>query len=1255
MRLKRLELFGFKSFAERVVLDFSAPVIGIVGPNGCGKSNVVDAVRWVLGEQRPTSMRGGEMTDVIFKGSSSRPALAVAEATLVLDNQEGELEGRGSEVSVTRRVYKSGEGEYLIDGQRVRLRDVREMLYGTGLGSRGYSVLEQGKIDAILSANPLERRAIFEEAAGISRYRARKKEMESRLERVLADCLRLDDVLRELERRKRSLKLQAGRAERYLEARETWQEQGKRLARHQVARLGAELERLTGELRGAERTVEDLRAQRAQAEQGIVTREAEHDGLLSSAEGLTAESAEAGAELRGLDERRAQLGERKESARRSRGEEGARIAELERRLVERREEARVLEGRVAELEREAGGAEDRAGALRREMEVVEQRLAELAGSHEAQSEIVLQVLQRRTTEENQLQGQERSRALLAERIERAETRWAELGLQIDSARGEERERLHELEQAGVVLEELERERVSVEGEARGLESQRSELESRRNALEVEIARLASRVEALRDWEQERAGLEAGARELFLARERGDGPVQAGELSGLLADHLHPHSRLSRALDAALGTRAQAVVARSPEQALAIVSWLKERSSGRVSLVLPAGLSGADLEREPPAELLASAGVIGPLLELARPEPGYEKLAGFLLADALLVRDLPSALGLVARFPGWRFATAEGDLVDASGVSGGHQEVTQGPLGRRSFAAELDESRRAEEEERARVVGELERLGANQDERAGRLREVRSELERALEGRSRLQSSIEALRARLEELEHVRDLAGAERTERIDEGTRLEADLVEVRERLAGTEDSLRRERARLEDLDRARAAAEAARDQGSRDEAQARVEATGLRERLEAHRRELVQRAQADEEMAVELERARRLVAEHERVATEARTTAEALVLERDRWLARRGELEQEITVLRAREREGRKALENLRAGCAALTAELERSVGALGERRLEIQRLELSRSEIERRVQEDHALGPDALLSSFQPEVELSEPGALDALAARVRELRSTLDELGPVNLEAVSELREVEERYGFLAGQRNDLEEARRSLEGTVHRLNEESERLFLKSFEEIREHFHAVFRQLFGGGRADVALVEGEHVLESGIEIMARPPGREVLPISLLSGGQRTLTALAILFAVFRAHPSPFCILDEVDAALDDANIGRFLALLGGSLDETQFVVVTHNKGTMSACNLLYGVTMAVRGVSHVVSVELSQVDDLVPPNRRGEGDPSGAAWTAPSLRNGGGSEGGGASRQGAGEEGEPGNPDGGPPAELVTAEP
>ncbi|MBM3978627.1 MAG: chromosome segregation protein SMC, partial [Planctomycetes bacterium] len=417
MHLKRLELFGFKSFADRTVLEFQHGLTGIVGPNGCGKSNVVDAVRWVLGEQRPTSMRGTEMVDVIFKGSSARPALSVAEVSLVLDNTEGLLEGRGAEVSITRRVFRGGEGEYLLDGERVRLKDVRAMLYNTGLGSRGYSVLEQGKIDAVLSADPLERRGIFEEAAGVSRYRAQRKEVAARLQRVEQDMARLEDLIGELESRVRSLKIQAGKAERWGEARTAWRGSAESLARHQVWLCNQELSRVAAELTQRLAGEQELRGLRQGSEQDYGLRERESLTLQAEIERCSSEASELAAELRALDERRTNLASRAAGARAAAGEELARATALSAKLGEREAEAAQARGEHVALDEQARRAQQEAARLAEELRELGRRSKLARDSSQQANESVLACLRERTAAQNGLEHLAASLAPLEERAQ----------------------------------------------------------------------------------------------------------------------------------------------------------------------------------------------------------------------------------------------------------------------------------------------------------------------------------------------------------------------------------------------------------------------------------------------------------------------------------------------------------------------------------------------------------------------------------------------------------------------------------------------------------------------------------------------------------------------------------------------------------------------------------------------------------------------------------------------------------------------
>jgi len=1191
MRLKRLELFGFKSFADRTVLDFPRELTGIVGPNGCGKSNVVDAVRWVLGETRPTSMRGGEMSDVIFKGSTSRPALGVAEVTLVLDNGGGAIPTHGAEVAVTRRVFRSGDGEYEIDGARVRLKDVKDLLFDTGLGSRGYSVLEQGRIDAVLSANPKDRRAIFEEAAGVSRFRQRRKETENRLARADQDVERLVDVIKELESRVRSLKIQAGKAERYVELQGMWQERATRHARHQLVNLETQLETLRATRAGLLAELADLRAAREAGEAQTRVRGAEQAALASELERTGSRASHVAGELRAVDERRHQLGQRVEGWRAAASNEARRSEELDRRRAERESEletaSREAVAAGAELERAEAEVEERAARTRE----LERGRRDAREGSESQQRKVLEWQHKRSEAEHLARHLAAALAPLSERAERAGGLCSERAARVDAARTE----VDAAEAAHLAAETRRTEaaaaRAAIEGELEGLGERAIAAAEARKTSELERARLAARIDGLLDFEGERAGLEAGARALL-----GEDAGFAVSLDGLLADHLHVPARLARALDVVLGDAAQALVLSAPDRALELAEWLREGRRGQARFALPS-LWGAMAEDRP----LLPAGLEGqaePLVARVDADAGFAPLLRWLLAECVLVESLAQALELAPRYPGWRFVTPEGDLVDAGGLVAGWREVAHGAIGRRAEAAELEAQAERVEAELAQRVEEQLQLAGQREESARALRESGAVLERRRSEVSDAHGRRQSARVRLTEAERSLAEARVEESRVAVELERCEKELDAARERRTESEAHFARENGLLQERESARQALEQERESAQREEQRARIELTRLRERHQGLAERIAVLERGCRELASEIERSRRAAGEAAGSAELGAAQAERLGTERVGLLEERGRLDEVLGELRERERDARAAIEGLRRGLDALTARLEQQLAAEAQLELELQRTQLAAEELLRRVEEDLATTRAGLLENFECDPALVERGALDALGQEAQELRRQLDRLGPVNLEAVAELTEVSGRLQFLTAQRKDLAESRAELVQSLALINSESERLFTETFEDIRENFRGIFRQLFGGGTADIALIDGEGVLEAGIEISAQPPGRQKLPIGLLSGGQRTMTALALLFAVFQARPSPFCVLDEVDAALDDANVGRFLGMLEGFLANTQFIVVTHNKGTMVACEMLYGITMETKGVSRRVSVELDEVDGFVP---------------------------------------------------------
>lgn len=1209
MRLKSLELIGFKSFADRTVFEFGDDTLTcVVGPNGCGKSNVVDALRWVLGEQRPTSMRGKEMTDVIFKGCSGRPGMGFAECTVILDNSAGSLPEQGPEISICRRVFKSGEGEYVLDGQKVRLKDIREMLFDTGLGGRGYSVLEQGRIDAVLSANPIDRRRIFEEAAGISRYRQRKHETELRLARVQQDLARLDDVTGELRSRVRSLKIQAGKAERFVEARGVWQIEKTRLVKHQLFSLGGDLETCVAAVESMENDLAILREEREGAAGEIGKLETGRDEIQERVERAAACVAKLEGDARALDERRTQLLARVNIWEHAAADEEQRVQDLSTQLAQRAAELEVFGEQEQSLTAEVAASRTTTESQTQARRELNQSYAKARQRSQEQNEVVLAALHGKTAAENTRRHIEEARGPAEERFERVHSRLEEASGQLEGAQTEEHGARADLHGLQAVQAAGQARLAGLEGNLRTLDSEWTVIEASRNELALDVARHTSRIESLLDRERELENLGQGAKAVLEAASEAGGPCAAEQLSGFLGDHLHTTSVHARALDAVLGERSAALVAADASVARRVARWLSDSDHGQAALTIPGGLGSPPAPSFGPLSGELDGLVLAELRSEVRCDPGFEGHADALLGGVLLARDLEAALKIVARAPERRCVTPAGELVDAAGLVAGSRSLTGGAIGRRSSAAELQT--------------ELTGLEANLTDLAGASDKLKLRREDSRQGFEAagvaMQEKMEAVAAgagRLATAEaRVRDLGAAvtllqhESTSVVAEHEQLGRDSVVAAEEVLTCRETFETENEALKALDRTRHELEQRRELFLREESLARVEQTRLEGQLGGltNRMADLKRTFLDNEH--EAERAGRLSREASESAALGSKESHQLSEQCTRIGVERETADAELVRLRDEVGSVGSTLEENRQKCDSATRRLEGRASNLSDLRLDEQRIGLARAEVVRRAEEELELSPKELLEDFVQEEELAGAEAVTCLEARVNDLKGQLERLGPVNMEALGELEEVGGRLEFLEAQIEDLVQSRRVLNDTLGKIEVESERLFKDTFEEVRENFQRIFRQLFGGGKADVKLDEGLPVLEAGVEISARPPGREMLPIGLLSGGQRTMTALALLFAVFEARPSPFCVLDEVDAALDEANIQRFLAMLGEFRKKTQFVVVTHNKGTMTAGDSLYGVTMQTKGVSRQVSVQMDDVDELVP-EARGSDKPAG----------------------------------------------
>jgi chromosome segregation protein len=1188
MRLTRIEIHGFKSFADRTPLEFPPGLTAVVGPNGCGKSNVIDAIKWALGEQRASALRGDEMLDVIFKGNGARAARNFAEVSLHFDNGDQTLPIDFSEVVVSRRLFRSGESEYLINRQSARLKDVRNLFMDTGLGTGAYSIMEQGRIDAILSADPQARRRIFEEAAGISRYRARRRESESRLERTQQNLLRLGDVIEELEKQVRSLKNQAGRARSYIAARD-------RLGSLRALFYAHRWEELATRGRELSEQGAALAETEAEARHRVSAARAEAAALAAQLEQARREADEAAeafrqvtSTLESLDGRRTALREREAEAEERGRQLGHRLKGLEVAVAQRSEEARTVAERLA--------------AVGLELQAAERVVAE----HEQHEQAAVERLgaSREALERHRRAALERQGELTECRNVRAEadSRHAAVAASRDRVGHRADELRRQLEEHGAVQGELFADARGLESAAETAHAQQGEqlgllktarersgdLEGRLNTLRERLAAVQSRRDALAEMLARHEGVSPGARSLLESDLPG--------IDGLIVERLRAPRELSEAVEAALGATTEAVLVGSRADALAALQYLSHNGAGRV-LLLPR-------DELRPREHPAPGDRLLDHLELL----GEQEALNALLGHVRLVPDR-TALQACPLDGVTVYVTPEGDLLDERGVlRGGRMGEEGGLVTRRAECDALEQEIGTLRElieglagERRTVEQEVAVLEQRAQEAERTLRRIETERERAAEREQQGAARQAAMERELAVTD--RDLAALEQ-ELAEEAGRRDA----ASARVAALETAAEEDRSREAQL-----AEKAEQDEqelgGRRSElAESRVALSTLRERQQALSGEERQVVRASEERRDEHERVVRELSElanqiqqMQRELSELDEREASVSEQRDAAAGVLGTARDRSAELSGRVESGQRAVEERE-------AELEARVEAVGQHRLAEQENGIHRETLRTKVLEE--LGVD--LDQQGPQAVEADPQTdWAAVESEIDELRQRMGRMGNVNLAAVDELTEVEERLTFLTGQRDDLLAARASLMDTIAKVNRESRERFVATFEEIREHFRQIFRKLFRGGRADVFLAEGEDVLEAGIDIVAAPPGKDPRSISLLSGGERTLTAVGLLFALFRAKPSPVCLLDEVDAALDETNIDRFCTVLEDFLRDSQFLVVTHARRTMSYADTLYGITMQEHGVSRALSLTLQEYDE-----GEATGEPTAAAQSGAS---------------------------------------
>ena len=1196
MKLTKLILQGFKSFADRTEFEFDAGVNCVVGPNGCGKSNIVDAIKWVLGEQSAKSLRGGEMLDVIFNGSSARKPSGFAGVTLVFENADGllrpapngEVQDTAPIVEITRKLYRSGQSEYLINKLPARLRDIKEMFLDTGIGASAYSVIEQGRISQFLQATQDERRAFFDEAAGISRYKQRKKEALRKLDRVEQNLLRVQDILAEVEKRLRSIKVQAGKARNYQEYSQRLRELRSLHLLSQFHQLKLKRQQQGRNLESATDDLATIQNRIAQLESAQSAAEVESGQLEQSARDIHSRITSLGAQITALQERA--------------GVQAHRAEELSEQILTNSHRGEELEARIEDLAKDTASAEAELHNVRQSGEKLQHQLDAIRSEHAAAEldvqrrvgEIedekagVMDLLRRTSQLHNDVTSLGHKRTSLDEEKNRLNCRADEIAETLKQRLVEHGQQKARRNDAQGVIDESTTRLEQVKADAARLAGQEKQLHEDLSEAREQRSSLIGRTRTLEEMLQRHEGVAEGTRKVLQASREGRLDCIRGMLGDFISTDVQHAAMVEAALAGADQRLVSATFAEVADQSDSLESILGGGGSAEVlclDRIASLPVDGASV---------TCPQAVGRVMEYIRFEPWLEPLMWQILGQTLVVRTLAdAALAADVTLTGYRFVTLNGEVLEADGrVRFGAMHQTAGVIARRSELADLQ----VRQKQLDAQIDTLQQQVAS----TGQQREHNDQL-------------IHSLRTAVYEATFERDEAD-KRIKQLDE--EIERHRQE-QPRLAETLQQLEAEIDQAVQAEHdARQQAEALQQQKSqRDQRIAELESqladarTALQDLGEKWTELKVQRASAEERRVALEDRLAALKRQRESMDAEHASARQAIDADRQRRTEAQAEVEKaqrEVGQLRSQQQELQGEADEIAESRKGLTDRLAEIRQQLTERRQaaedagqNVSNLRVTLSELDAHVGDlihraSDEMGMD--LTEQCKEYQHDEERDWDAVAEEIRELRGKIDRLGNVNLDAISEQDELEERQTFLGGQIEDIQSSQGQLEELIRKLNKESQERFEATFVAVREHFQGLFRKLFGGGRADILLTDPGDVLESGIDIVARPPGKELRSISLLSGGEKTMAALAMIFAFFKARPSPFCLLDEVDAALDEANNERYNAIVQEFVADTQFIMITHAKRTMSIAGVLYGVTMQEAGVSRRISVRFEEAKEL-----------------------------------------------------------
>ncbi|KKB42328.1 chromosome segregation protein SMC [Bacillus thermotolerans] len=1181
MFLKQLEVAGFKSFADRVSIEFIDGITAVVGPNGSGKSNITDAIRWVLGEQSAKSLRGGKMEDVIFAGSDSRKPVNVAEVTLTLNNEAHTLPIDFHEVNITRRVYRSGDSEYFINKRACRLKDIVDLFMDSGLGKEAFSIIGQGKVEEILNSKPEDRRAIFEEAAGVLKYKTRKKRAERKLDETQENLLRVQDILHELEGQLEPLRMQASIARDYIDKKEEMTNYDIAVLVYEIEELHEAWEKVKADYQQHETEAANLASvlQRKEAETEKLRRQIH--AMDESVNDLQAALLTVSEELEKLEGRRQVLEERKKHANQNKDQLADNLSETKERMRLLSEQAKARREKLAADQAEKEKWEE-------QLAVKQKELASLSGNLEDAIESLkadyIEMLNAQASAKNEKQ-------YVQQQLEQIVSKRARL----ESANQKQVAERQEAEARGQALKQaLELEQKRLADHAAALKQELEMLEKMKSNYASQESRLYKAYQLLQDaksrkgmlesLEEDYSGFFQGVKEILKAR----GQALQG-IEGAVAEVIEVPKEYESAIEIALGSSMQHVIVSDEQAARQAIQYLKKHKFGRATFLPLTSMKGKVFPASLYASLKNERNFIGIASELIRFPDKYSPAITQLLGQTVVASDLEGA-GALAKLLNYRYriVTLEGDVVNPGGsmTGGAMKQKGHSFISRKNELESLRDKLAVMEAKTETAEREVRKLKENIAMKEALVQKLRGEAEEIREKEQECKSSWLEWQFAFQSVNNQLAIYDAEKNEFAEEKLRLEKRLTELNDRLQRSRKEIEAADAEIKQL------------------TEKKTKESSIREELVQSVSELKSRlAVKKEQLASGNERLQQVLGElKEAEKRYQQWTEDFHWLQSEMSASGKGEeeLEEAIRTKRKDKEETAKQITERRKERTEKLNLLEENekelkevkrlhkamTEAIQEEEIKMNRLDV---ELENRLEQ---LRKEYMLSYEAAKANYPLSSSIEEARKKLRLIKLSIEELGNVNLGAIEEYERVSDRYAFLEEQRADLQEAKDTLFQVIEEMDEEMTRRFQETFEAIRAEFLPVFQALFGGGRAELTLTDSEDLLNTGVDIVAQPPGKKLQNLSLLSGGERALTAIALLFAILKVRPVPFCILDEVEAALDEANIVRFSQYLKQFSQDTQFIVITHRKGTMEQADVLYGVTMQESGVSALVSVKIDE---------------------------------------------------------------